>query len=149
MSEWIAEGLVVLILSRAVYTDITEEKIENRLMAAGLAMGFTTAYLIGGLNQLAISVRQSVTVLLILFILFAVKGLGAGDIKLLSVLAAFMPENILSVIAAAFLTAAAFIAMRVLVRLCCKRTVYKKGETLHFSVPIAVGTALVWIAEQM
>lgn len=149
MPEWIVTGSVVFILSRAVYTDIKEEKIENRLMAAGLVMGFAAAYLTGGLDRLVVSVWQSVLVLLFMLILFVIKGLGAGDIKLFCVLAAFMPENILSVIVMAFLAAAAFIAVRMFVRVCRRRTMFKKGETLHFSVPIAVGTALVWIAEQM
>ncbi|MDE5862841.1 MAG: prepilin peptidase [Lachnospiraceae bacterium] len=147
MLEWIGKVFVVVILSRAVYTDIREGKIENSLIAAGLVMGIVTACLTGGLDRLLLSVRQSVLVMLSMFILFVIKGLGAGDIKLLSVLAVFMPEKILSVIVMAFLTAAAFIVMRMLVRFCRKRAMFKKREALHFSVPIAVGIALVWIAE--
>lgn len=149
MSEWITAGAVVLILSRAVYTDVKEEKIENRLMAAGFAVGLVTAYFIGGPDRLAVSARQALLVMLSMFILFAVKGLGAGDVKLFAVLATFMPEDILSVIVVSFLSAAAFIAVRMLVRFCQRRTMYKKGETLHFSVPIAVGAVLVWLAEQI
>ncbi|MCM1497083.1 MAG: prepilin peptidase [Clostridium sp.] len=149
MSEWITAGAVVFILLRAVYTDVKEEKIENRLMAAGFAVGLVTAYLIGGPDRLAVSVRQALLVMLSMFILFAVKGLGAGDVKLFGVLATFMPEDILSVIIVSFLSAAAFIAVRMLVRFCQRRTMYKKGEALHFSVPIAVGAVLVWLAEQI
>lgn len=88
-------------------------------------------------------IKMMCAVISVLFFLFIIKGLGAGDIKLLGVLALFFPEDAVSIIAASFFTGAVIAGGRMLIRACKKEKIYKRKETLNFSVPIALGTGAV------
>lgn len=140
---FIKSVLVSVMLARAVYTDIREGRIENRLVGPGFLLGLTCAALENGMAGLWLSIKMVVIVIAVLFILFVIKGLGAGDIKLLSALAAFLPKDIACIVIAAFFAGAAISLGRMGFRLIKKLPVYKRGERLNFSVPIAAATALV------
>lgn len=146
MTEWFKWGIVSVVLIRAVYTDIKKGKIENRLMAAGLITALLCAYIEGDLQRLGQSIKMAAVVTAMLLLFFVIKGLGAGDIKLLAVLAAFFPQDIMRIVVAAFFVAAGIAVGRMLIRACKRKPVYKKRETLHFSIPIAIATGAVWIA---
>lgn len=143
MYKWFETGLVAVLLMRAVYTDLKTEKIENRLIGFGLISGFVCAYIRGGPSQFLTSAKMMCIIIFVLFFLFAIKGLGAGDIKLLGVLALFFPEDIVSIIAASFFIGAGIAGGRMIIRAWKKIKVYKKKETLNFSIPIALGTGAI------
>lgn len=143
MFEWMQMGIAALLLIRAVYTDLKIGKIENRLIGFGLAAGFICGYAKGGTPQLLAGIKMMCIVIFSLFFLFALKGLGAGDIKLFGVLALFFPEDVMSIIVASFFTGAAIAGGRMLIRAWKKEKIYRRKETLNFSVPIALGTGAV------
>lgn len=143
MFRWIQMGIVTLLLIRAVYTDLKIGKIENRLIGFCLVAGVVCIYGEGGTSQLLAGIKMMCAVISVLFFLFIIKGLGAGDIKLLGVLALFFPEDAVSIIAASFFTGAVIAGGRMLIRACKKEKIYKRKETLNFSVPIALGTGAV------
>lgn len=135
--------LVGAILLRAVYTDLRERKIENRMMATGLITAFVCSAIRDGPNQLLYSVRMSVLTFIALFLLYVLKGLGAGDIKLFCVLAAFYPNQILWIVVMSFFCGGAFAIGMMLIRLARGGCLYIRREKLNFSIPIFVGTVLV------
>lgn len=143
MLEWIQLGIAALLLIRAAYTDLKTGKIENRLIVLGLAAGFACAYAEGGTSRLLTGIKMMCIVIAALFFLFAIKGLGAGDIKLLAMLALFFPEDAVSIIAASFFAGAVIAGGRMLIRAWRREKIYKRKEALNFSVPIALGTGAV------
>lgn len=109
-------GIVAILLFRAVYTDVKRGQIENRLIVTGLVLGFICTIVTGGLSGLLDSVKMVCTITAALFFLFVIKGLGAGDIKLLAVLAAFFPKVIFSIVIASFFVGAGIALARMAVK---------------------------------
>lgn len=142
-------GIVTGILFRAVYTDVKNGRIENRLIVAGLILGFICSGVAGGLPELLNSVKMVCTITIALFFLFVIKGLGAGDIKLFAMLAAFFPEEIISIVIVSFFVGAGIVLGRMVVRAIRHIPIYRRHETLNFSIPIAVGTEIIGLLQLM
>lgn len=141
--KWIGNLMVAALLVRAVYTDRKEGKIKNRLLLAGFVSGLLFSYLNDGTKGVLDSLRAMGIIFLALFFLFLIKGLGAGDIKLFCVLAAFFPEEAVPIVVASFFAGAVMAVRKMVLRWIRKEVVFIKHETMNFSVPIAVGTGIV------
>ncbi|MBQ9631489.1 MAG: prepilin peptidase [Lachnospiraceae bacterium] len=87
------EIIVLLLLGAAVLSDLKTEKVPNRLILAGYALG--ALYRIHAPPELAYFVWDIVYPIALLYPLYLARGLGAGDIKLFSVLSVFYPFSIL------------------------------------------------------
>jgi len=141
--EWLRIVLVLMILTRAIYTDIKKGIIENRCMVYGLiSAGLYTALYKGGTGLLQ-SIKMSVVMLVVLFALFVLKGLGAGDIKLFCVLAAFYQRDAIGIVVVSFLVAAGLAIVKMLIRIVRGEQFYLKGETMNFSIPIGIATIVI------
>lgn len=85
--------MILTLLIAAVYFDLKTDKVPNELIVLG--------YLIGALTQIHAppDVRQFIVSVVwpiaLLYPLFLIRGLGAGDIKLFSVLSVFYSPAIL------------------------------------------------------
>ena len=138
--------MLLLHLAGAVAMDFREGKIRNRLIASGLIWGFALRVMgEGGAGIVHFLVNISIPVIL-LFLLFQMRALGAGDIKLFSVAGGFLSmEQLLYLMLASFF-AAAVIGVGKLVYL--KRTTgsFGCGRTLiHFSTAVLIGyLTVVW-----
>ncbi|MBU3628863.1 prepilin peptidase [Polynucleobacter sp. AP-Reno-20A-A9] len=78
------------VISLATILDLVTRRISNYLILIGLAAAFILAYVNGGLGALANSVLGA-TLGLLVFIYPYVKSLmGAGDVKLMAVVGAFL-----------------------------------------------------------
>ena len=77
-------------LGIAVWQDIRTRTISNLLILAGLFTGFLYRLCTEGWNGLTVSLSGMIAVVIFLFPLFLCRGLGAGDIKLLGVIAAYL-----------------------------------------------------------
>ena len=141
--EWIKILFVVLLLGRAIYTDVKKGIIENRWIVVSFALGLACAYMESGTKGLLQSIGMALILLAVLFFLFLLKGLGGGDIKLLAVLATFYPDKIWLLLITSFVVGAVIGIIRMLTRIFRRMQVYVKGETIHFSIAIAVGTFYV------
>lgn len=134
--------LVILVL--AVRTDFKKQRISNRLIAFGLFSGLILRILgEGSAGTVHFLVNISIPVIL-LFLLFWLRALGAGDIKLFSVVGGFLEtRQLLLVMLAAFFAAAIIGIGKVLyVRLSARY--HGKNKTLiHFSLAILIGYLLV------
>ena len=98
---------LLTVLVFAVAADFREMRISNRLIASGLMMGLALRILgEGGAGIVHFLVNISIPVIL-LFLLFQLRVIGAGDIKLFSVAGGFLSmRQLLYVILAAFVAAA-------------------------------------------
>lgn len=134
--------LPLLLLLRVTYTDIKEDKIENQVILMGFVFALILAYLQQNIQGLLICGRAAGVMLVMLFPLFLLKGLGAGDIKLISLLAAFFPEKGFGILLMSFLVAGIFVIIRMIYRGFKKEKIFMKKETLHFSIPIAFAVGI-------
>lgn len=165
-----AQLCLILVLSSAVVTDIREDRIKNSLILAGYGMaiisrgvGLVSAGWLSGMIGMCIPIAA-------LFFLFLIHALGAGDIKLFSVIGAFVgAEKVVFYMLAAF-TVGAIIALYKLIRhknfrrrfayliqyiqtVCMMHTIvpyYQKADCkscIHFSVPILIGSCLCMVMQ--
>jgi prepilin peptidase CpaA len=130
----------------AVVMDFKSGRISNRLIALALLTGLV--FRIFGAGYIGIVhflVNISVPVIL-LFLLFQMRALGAGDIKLFSVVGSFVTIRQLGyIMVAAFLAGAVIGAGKLVyekIRFGCRR---QKKTLIHFSMPILIGYfIIVW-----
>lgn len=124
----------------AVVTDFREARISNRLIASGLIWGL--AFRIVGEGSAGIVhylVNVSIPVIL-LFLLFQMRALGAGDIKLFSVAGGFLStEQLLRLIPAAIVAAGLVGAGKLLWAKRSLGSFGKERTRIHFSLAIIIG----------
>ena len=107
--------------------DYRKRKIPNLCVILILAMGAGRSVFQNGLSGLGVYLMVSVSVLLLLYPLFRIGGLGAGDVKLLCVCAGyFPPQRIFYFLFFSMLVSAVFS----LIRLCRERDV--RDRILYF-----------------
>lgn len=138
--------ILLVIFVSAVVTDFRERRISNRLMALGLVIGLILRILgEGGIGIVHFLVNISIPVIL-LFLLFQLRALGAGDIKLFSVVGGFLElRQLFAVMIVAFIAASVIGLGKLLYhRLSAKK---KDGNKtlIHFSLAILIGyVVVVW-----
>lgn len=124
----IAYGFVIA----AVIMDVTSGKISNRLILTGLVVGLVRRLLQEGSAGLLTGVIQISLPVIVLYLFFLWGALGAGDIKLFSLIGSFVTLSELKIcIIAAFILGAVWSLFRMI----------KKGSkhTIPFSVVILGG----------
>lgn len=126
--------------------DFGNEKISNRLIVSGLFWGLAFRLLgEGSAGVVHFLVNISIPVIL-LFLLFQIRAVGAGDIKLFSVAGGFLTtKQLLYVMLAAFAAGAAIGLIKLVYRV--KTTGYQFGTitVIHFSTAILIGYfVIVW-----
>lgn len=81
--------MLSLLLLLAVACDLRERRIPNALIGVGLALGLVFGALAGGLNEVGSRSLGAFAGLAALFPFFALRMLGAGDVKLMAVVGSF------------------------------------------------------------
>ena len=84
-----------MLLIIAVATDITSGRISNRLICLGIGTGFLFRIWESGPKGLILSVIQIIIPVIVLFLLFLMRALGAGDIKLFSMIGSIWSLKVL------------------------------------------------------
>ncbi|HEX3028387.1 MAG TPA: prepilin peptidase [Clostridia bacterium] len=87
---WIKAVEVVVLCAFAIYFDIKKYKIKNEIIIAGIVSGILTNVLSNAIDGVVDSLLGLIIPVAVLFLLFALKMLGAGDIKLFSAIGAIM-----------------------------------------------------------
>lgn len=137
--------LVLLVpLGWAVYTDLTQTKIRNWLIVVGLLTGFFYRIVIeGSLGVLFFFANISIPVIL-LNLLFQMRALGAGDIKLFSMLGAFLStEQLLKIMVSAFVIGAILGIFKMIYQFLFKKIEFGKRTYIHFSPAILIAYLFV------
>ncbi|NPV81007.1 MAG: peptidase A24 [Firmicutes bacterium] len=91
-----AQGIVVASLAGiAIYVDMKHGRIPNALVVFGFLAGITTNLVTAGAKGLLLSLEGALLGLALLFIPFALGGMGAGDVKLLGAIGALIgPQGV-------------------------------------------------------
>lgn len=128
----------------AVYTDMTQTRISNRLIVLGLFIGFLfRIYMEGSVGVLSYTTNIFIPVIL-LYLLFQVRALGAGDIKLFSMLGAFIStEQLLKLIVLAFGVGALLGIFKIIYQFIFLKFELGKLTQIHFSPAILIAYILV------
>ncbi|MEG1291316.1 MAG: A24 family peptidase [Lachnospiraceae bacterium] len=97
----------MLLLSGAVIMDIRSCRISNRLILCGMAAGLWFQSTALGVEGVLSFIRNISIPVILLYLLFLMRALGAGDIKLFSVVGGIWNLEILKItLVAAFFTGA-------------------------------------------
>ena len=109
------EGAVLLVL--ALKSDIQSRKIKNKVTLPFIIAGLLTNLFFSGYEGLINSLLGIIVPIVFLFALYALRMLGAGDIKLLSALGAvFGVEGIFKIMAYSFIAGGIIAFAIVLIR---------------------------------
>src|SRR5436309_8439245 len=85
----------IAVASVAVYTDTRRTRIPNWLTFPALGVGLAMHAILGGTEALMPSLQGAGLGLLLFLVPFLIGGMGAGDVKLLAALGAFVgPEHV-------------------------------------------------------
>lgn len=126
--------ILLCIILAAVFSDIRTGKIRNRLILLGLVLGCGITFYEKGISDMPFWFIQITIPVILFFMAFRIGGLGAGDIKLFSVIAGFLTmEEWWTVMAAAFLSGAVICVGKLALNS------QKRDHTIHFSIPILAG----------
>lgn len=125
----------------AVGMDLKCMRISNRLILIGLGMALIQRFVCEGIQGVLTGVCHISFPVIVLYLLFLIGALGAGDIKLFSVVGGFVNFKVLVwCMIYAFLLAAVFSLGKVLYFAICRRELGR--HKMHFSVAILVGLAM-------
>lgn len=86
--------------------DIKEYKISNKLILVGLPISLAVGLADRGWQGFGNWIVGIILPIVLLFVIFCIGGLGAGDIKLLSVIGGYIGKDILIVICYSFFAGA-------------------------------------------
>jgi prepilin peptidase CpaA len=83
-------GITVVFLGACALTDLRTRRIPNVLSVSGLVAGLVLNAFIGGLGALGGSLAAAGLMLAILFVPFALGGIGGGDVKMMTAVGALL-----------------------------------------------------------
>lgn len=145
--------LLSFLTSGAVYFDLRTFKIPNILCLGGIIFGLLYRLILLDYRGVGIGVLGVVLPVVICFLLFAFRIIGAGDIKLMSAIGAFVGFRIIHIIALTFILTALYAAMLLLYRgirsyiLAIENGMankdFSQGTRVHLSVPIMIATMIL------
>lgn len=132
---------VSILLIRAVYTDVLWGRIENWVVGIGMVGGMTYIVVTKGSMDMWDAGKHVLLLGLMMYVLYRIGGLGAGDVKLMIMAGMWMPQYGFRMAAGAFFIGAGIACGRMMIRRIQKQRVYIRGETIPFAVPIACSFA--------
>ena len=108
--------LLITILAVCVATDLRERKIYNKIIFPGLLIAFTSHLLLGGFQNLLLSLAGFGLGFGILLIPYFMGGMGAGDVKLLALIGALKGSSFVLYTGIYMALAGSFIALVLLMK---------------------------------
>jgi prepilin peptidase CpaA len=128
----------------AVVSDFREMRISNRLIASGLIWGLVLRIMGDGSAGIIFFLFNVSIPVILLFLFFQLRAVGAGDIKLFSVVGAFLTtRQLMYIIAVSFLCASVLGSGKLLYnRVLCGRD-GKQRTLIHFSCSVLIGYFIV------
>ena len=135
-------GLLVI----AVYTDITKTIISNRLIIVGYSLGLVFRIFGEGKTGLLVSIVNISIPVILLYLLFCLHALGAGDIKLISMIGAFLSTKLLlQIIIRAFFIGAIMGLFKLIDKRLFSGYVHGNLTQIHFSPAILIAYLItIW-----
>lgn len=161
-----------MLLITAVFFDFCRGKIPNALIVCGGVAAFVIQLYLGGIAGLFRAALGMLLPCLVLYGLFCIGAMGAGDVKLFGMIGAFLgTSGTILCIVIAFLVGAVFSLIKMcyngnyMVRMQClakyvqeviqsgRWKLYDSGagmkNRIHFSLPILISVIVMYIGERM
>ena len=111
----VTAGIAVVVLALAVREDLLRHRIPNALNMAGVVLGFGLATLAGGVSGAIHSVEGALVGCTALIPFYLLRGMGAGDVKLMGATGAFLGPSGALLATALALIAGAVLAVGIIV----------------------------------
>ena len=148
-----------LLLTGASISDLRYRKIDNILCLLGAAVGLSYTFMYGKTGALLDSLYASIMVFALLYGFFAIRLIGAGDIKFLMAVASFIgsdgiERSIIPITASAMIIVLCTAVFRSIYSLKCKRDFAASLQSNKFfcnssqkfvipmAIPISIGVLL-------
>ena len=134
------------LLLYAVYTDMTRTIISNRLIVFGLLCGLVFRIFGEGKAGILVYIVNISIPVILLYLLFCMRALGAGDIKLFSMVGAFIStEQLLQMMMLSFLAGAVLGLVKLLYKYFFSGNIDGKLTQIHFSPAILIAYLIsIW-----
>ena len=133
--------ILYVILAVALMTDLKEDRIPNLLILTGLVTG-VVMLILSDADWIEV-LFQTMIVFFCLIPVYMIGALGGGDIKLLVLFPIFIGlELSINAIISSFMAAAICSVIKAVALLAAKKEIPIRKLTIHFSVPILIGTVL-------
>jgi prepilin peptidase CpaA len=169
VTQAVADVTITLFVSTAAWWDATAHRIPNKLTVTGLAAAFLLRAQLGS-DALVQGLAGFGIVVLVSVVLYAVRAIGGGDVKLLAGVGAFLGSSeVLGALGLIAILGAAFALLSVIRRGVLPLLIFNTLElvrswrslgqagqsrklespaalTIPYGVPIAVGTLIWWFA---
>lgn len=82
--------VLLLILIAAVYTDYKQNRIPNWISIFGVLSGLLISFIHGGVSQCLAGMGGMILPVFVLYPIFKIGGMGAGDLKLFAVAGSYL-----------------------------------------------------------
>lgn len=132
-----------IIIGTSFVFDLFYDRIPNMIISIGFLFWFPCIYISRGFSGIISSICSIIIIGTFLFILYLLRGIGAGDVKLMSLIVSFLPLNDgIKLIILIFFIGAFFGVIKLLWVLLYRksdRNVDFKIISIKFSGPILVG----------
>ncbi len=136
MHVWIAYTLLLV----AVGMDLKSMRISNRLILIGLGISLVRRFICEGMVGVFTGLILILIPVVLLYLLFLVGALGAGDIKLFSLVGSFINlRELIWCIIFAFFYGAIISLGKILGMMLFRIPFTEKQNLIHFSVAIFLG----------
>lgn len=139
-----------IIIGTSFVFDLFYGKIPNKVIAVGFLLWFPCVYLDGGFNRVITSLGSMLLIGSFLFLIYLVRGIGAGDVKLMTLIVSFLSFNDgVKLIILIFFIGAFFGAIKIMMMLMCRvsdKEVVFSGKTIKFTGPILAGYLLMLLS---
>lgn len=124
--------------------DFKYDKIFNGWIVVGILLGYFIRIQEGGWHSAWVGCISMVLSFLLLYPVYKIGGLGAGDVKLLMMVGTFTSvEKVLNVIIFSFLIGAVFSIGKIVSERNLKNGNWKKRNKIHFALPICISVMLM------
>lgn len=86
----VSKLVLLLLVMSAVVLDFLCYRISNRLIAAGMMLALVLGYAQGGVQQMILVLRNMSFPVIVLYLFYRMRAIGAGDVKLFSMIGGFL-----------------------------------------------------------
>ena len=123
---------------------MTKTRISNRLIVSGMAAGFVFRIFAEGSRGIFFFIMNTILPVFLCYLLFQMRALGAGDIKLFSMLGAFIStKQLLKLIIISFVTGSLFGVCKITYLFLFRKYKLGKLTKIHFSPAILMAYILI------
>lgn len=138
--------ILLVLLLMAVYTDMTKTIIRNRLIIVGFILGLAFRIFGEGRDGFLVYIVNISIPMILLYLLFCWHALGAGDIKLFSMIGAFIStKQLLQIMMMAFGVGAVMGSFKMIHKYILSEATHGKLTQIHFSPAILIAYLIsIW-----